>query len=631
SASYTFTLNGNRNLVANFKADLYTVTLSASPNTGGTPSGGGTFQVGSSVTVVAAPNAGYGFVNWTENGSAVSSSASYTFTLNGNRNLVANFNVPSDLAVQIGNVTASAGAGAVVPITLERGTGKENAVSFSILFPTSQVTFGRVALGTGTTGASLFVNDQQANNGFVGVVISMPANQSISAGTAQLVLVTLNVATGLTAGTVIPIKFASNPASQSVSDSLGNDEQAAWIDGDITIGVAGFEGDVAGRPNGNGLNNAADVTVMNRIVAGLESSLSSGEFQRADCAPRSTLGNGTISAADLTQVNRYVAGLDPQTPVGGPTGPAAISILAQRSSKLEPQSANPSRLSLGSIAAAPGSVAVVGVQVSALGDENALSFSIQFDPAKVTFESGALGTGGAAGSLVVNPDKSVQGKVGFVISLPVNQSLAPGNLELLKLNFTIAGTASGTIPIIFGNDPAPISASDALGNDLPVESVNGAIVVETGGPTPVITSQPANLILSADGEAVFSVTATGAETYQWFFNGNEIPNATGARLTLPNLTPASTGLYTVKVTNKAGSVTSAPAVLGLFGDIKMYAGVSLVGPAGTRFRIEFSDAVGEGGPWQTLMTVTLENSSGLVVDPDSPKHAHRYYRAIIEQ
>jgi len=94
NASYTFTLNGNRVLVANFTASSvqYTVALSSLPALGGTTSGGGTFNVGSSVTVLATVNTGYGFINWTENSVAVSTNASYTFLLIGNRTLVANFN-----------------------------------------------------------------------------------------------------------------------------------------------------------------------------------------------------------------------------------------------------------------------------------------------------------------------------------------------------------------------------------------------------------------------------------------------------------------------------------------------------------------------------------------------------------
>jgi hypothetical protein len=68
-----------------------TIGTSASPAGEGTTSGGGSVAIGSPVTVVAASNANFSFVNWTENGSPVSTSASYSFTATQNRSLVANF------------------------------------------------------------------------------------------------------------------------------------------------------------------------------------------------------------------------------------------------------------------------------------------------------------------------------------------------------------------------------------------------------------------------------------------------------------------------------------------------------------------------------------------------------------
>jgi len=90
NASYGFTVSGNRTLVANF-TPVYTITTSASPVAGGLTSGGGVYNSGSNVTVVATANGGYAFVNWTESGSPVSANASYSFTVSGNRTLVANF------------------------------------------------------------------------------------------------------------------------------------------------------------------------------------------------------------------------------------------------------------------------------------------------------------------------------------------------------------------------------------------------------------------------------------------------------------------------------------------------------------------------------------------------------------
>jgi Listeria/Bacterioides repeat len=93
SANTTVMLtSGNATLTANFTAMLpYTVTLSSNPAAGGTTIGDGTFYSGTSVIVIATPNTGYTFTNWTEGVTVVSTNASYQFTLSGNRTLVANF------------------------------------------------------------------------------------------------------------------------------------------------------------------------------------------------------------------------------------------------------------------------------------------------------------------------------------------------------------------------------------------------------------------------------------------------------------------------------------------------------------------------------------------------------------
>ena len=90
-ASYYFQVQGNRNLVANFTINSYTVTVAANPEEGGTVTGGGTFTYGQSCTVSATEAAGYTFINWTENGSFVSSELTFTFNVEADRNLVANF------------------------------------------------------------------------------------------------------------------------------------------------------------------------------------------------------------------------------------------------------------------------------------------------------------------------------------------------------------------------------------------------------------------------------------------------------------------------------------------------------------------------------------------------------------
>lgn len=113
TASYTFTASADRTLVANFQpAPTFSISTSVAPGAGGTTSGDGNYASGSSVTVTAASNVGYTFVNWTENGAQVSAAASYTFNAAANRVLVANF-VLNGVALRTIATSASPTAGGV--------------------------------------------------------------------------------------------------------------------------------------------------------------------------------------------------------------------------------------------------------------------------------------------------------------------------------------------------------------------------------------------------------------------------------------------------------------------------------------------------------------------------------------
>ncbi len=70
---------------------VYQVTVSASPREGGTVSGAGSYTAGEEITVRATPASGYEFDKWTEDYAEVSAAAEYSFTIEEDRNLVANF------------------------------------------------------------------------------------------------------------------------------------------------------------------------------------------------------------------------------------------------------------------------------------------------------------------------------------------------------------------------------------------------------------------------------------------------------------------------------------------------------------------------------------------------------------
>ena len=98
----TITVTGNATYTAIFTLNSYEVTASANPTVGGTITGAGTYNHGTTATLTASASEGYTFTNWTKNGTSVSTNATYSFVVTQATSLVANFTINNY------NVTATA-------------------------------------------------------------------------------------------------------------------------------------------------------------------------------------------------------------------------------------------------------------------------------------------------------------------------------------------------------------------------------------------------------------------------------------------------------------------------------------------------------------------------------------------
>ncbi len=77
-----------------------TIIALVEPVEGGTVDGAGTYTQNEICTLTATANEGYTFVNWTEDGEEVSTDASYSFEVTGDRSLVANFEEDNAMVTQ---------------------------------------------------------------------------------------------------------------------------------------------------------------------------------------------------------------------------------------------------------------------------------------------------------------------------------------------------------------------------------------------------------------------------------------------------------------------------------------------------------------------------------------------------
>jgi Immunoglobulin domain len=144
-----------------------------------------------------------------------------------------------------------------------------------------------------------------------------------------------------------------------------------------------------------------------------------------------------------------------------------------------------------------------------------------------------------------------------------------GSQTILVNQQSGGGTAGGKFNVLgtyyFQSGTAgSVKVSDAYTDGAPVVMADAVKFVYVGQPAPPnITSQPKGKTVNPGSNVTFTVTASGLAplTYQWQFNGNEIPGATASSYVRINAQAANAGIYTVVVSNPGGDTESADAVL----------------------------------------------------------------------
>lgn len=241
----------------------------------------------------------------------------------------------------------------------------------------------------------------------------------------------------------------------------------------MSIVAAGFEGDVAPRPSGDNAMLSTDVTQLRRFVSGLDTpNGTTNEFQRIDCAPRSTSGDGVINSSDVVQGRRYVSGIDPTTLSGGPASrPFAPESLLSRFEEVSAyfftREVRVGEAKIGNL------TATVPIEISTNGDEVATSFTIEYDETILSNPRVALGAAAPDEStLTVNTQKP--GRIGVLVDSVNSIGTSSVPRELISVTFDVIGGHRETSVTISGS-VAERGISDSLGNSVSAIYVDGKI------------------------------------------------------------------------------------------------------------------------------------------------------------
>ena len=380
----------------------------------------------------------------------------------------------------LGSASAMSGNTVVVPV-LMNALGVENTFQTSVGYDPTTLVLQGVQLGNATAGAYFVEVDTKTNSGLVGFVIFLNEGTAMPAGTNEQVALLTFQAQPVTSNTNISLFFTNNPVDQETYDNSIHLLPVVYSNGIVTLLPAEYAADVYPRTNGDSKVNTADWLEMGRMVAGLDVPTSSDEMLRADCAPRNA-PDGLLTVADWVQAGRYALKLDPLTLVTLTPVPGAE---IQKSMKFTPLAdPGPVRtLQIGSVAAQRGQTVSVPVQLVCAAGENAVGLTVSFDADRLKLTGVTMGSAMTGGKTNINYNQP--GKLGMVVAMMPNTSLAAGTNQILVLQFATFTNASGPAALTLDSSVVQLQVADKTANVLAANYVSGAVVLP---PQPTMTT-----------------------------------------------------------------------------------------------------------------------------------------------
>ena len=160
------------------------------------------------------------------------------------------------------------------------------------------------------------------------------------------------------------------------------------------------------------------------------------------------------------------------------------------------------------------------------------------------------------------PDLAVANANSPAVSV-LRNTAAPGTINsnsfAAKVDFTVGSGPRLLALADFDADGRPdLAVANLLSSFVSVLKNTAAVPAP-----PTFTQQPVNQSAILGDLVTFSANATGAPpiSYQWQFNGDNIPGASNTSLTLPEAQLAQVGNYSVVISNIASTTTSSNAAL----------------------------------------------------------------------
>jgi hypothetical protein len=463
------------------------------------------------------------------------------------------------------------------------------------------------------------VTDSSGSNNSFGIQVldpagSAPASGTFSSGSADFTA-TLNsvgsqaiiVGSGSSAGTVLVNVFA--PAQEFIVTAPSSTQVGVPFTVTVTPGGAGYNANGTGVVPYPGGNDPFDISLFGALTGPASASLVNG-VATFTVVPTAA-GAGQIAVIEYSPYSAGPLGFGSTIAYAGPD--PLYSVVA--SAPYFATQGVPFTLNIGTLpTGAAGNDAYQGLFYGTHSDNIYFSGQLTNGSASLTQTINNLGTE-VAEVLVVQNYQQFGGEFEIEVVPPAKQLyfLAPTQVNQgVPFTVTLSGVPDPSTETGVGPDPINVTSGDpaavlptgvtltdgVLGaNDGPagqglwtgethfsvtlntpgfqnlsfVDTANPAasngLTIYVAGfapPTIVAQSSPAQTV-SPGATAAFWVAAQGAPplAYQWSFNGTPISGATNSLFTVPSVTAAAAGQYTVTVANAYGTVAGTASSLAL--------------------------------------------------------------------
>ncbi len=137
--------------------------------------------------------------------------------------------------------------------------GNETSLVFSFGRNQAVLTNPVITLGNGVpAGTGLTLNESQAAQGLIGVIVDTPTSAPYTAGTKTVLNITFTIAANAATGNY-PVVFGNVPTPSSLGNTSNGLIPINFVNGNVQVGSTAAGVDVSGRvltPDGRGIRNA---------------------------------------------------------------------------------------------------------------------------------------------------------------------------------------------------------------------------------------------------------------------------------------------------------------------------------------------------------------------------------------